>query len=276
MIHFTIHLLIALIALTFAVFMRKNEVHSRRYTVTAYILSMLFLLPIAIKGIFVFFPVIEVYLMPANLYHYIDRTFPFLFFLIFLSVISTIAKQREKRVIYLLLIIFSIYTVHMTVWRFSTPDCYSFDGKIKDGVCIQTSGYTCGASSMVTILKNMNIDATEGEMAKFSGTIPFKGVSNFQTAAGMNRKFRKEALPYNMVLKTYSDKELIKIQTPFLVTIKHAFFCDHMVCVLKIQNDEVILGDPLTGKRSISTEAFLDLWKNVVIEAKLNNSDYKK
>jgi peptidase C39-like protein len=273
MIEFAIHLLIALLSLTFAFLMRKKAENSKRYKITAYIVSILCVLPIAVKGIFVFFPVVEVYLMPASLYHYIDRTFPFLFLLIFLSVISTIAKKREKRLIYLLMIIFSIYTVNMTTWRFTTPACYSFDGKIKDGVCIQTSGYTCGAASMVTFLKNMNTDATEGEMARFSGTIPFKGVSNFQTAAGMNRKFKKEALPYKMVLKTYTNDELMEIQTPFLVTIKHAFFCDHMVCVLYIEENEVILGDPLTGKRSISTKEFLSLWKNVVIEAKLNKHD---
>jgi predicted double-glycine peptidase len=269
MIHFFIHLVVALFAITFAFLMRNKAEDNRKYKITAYAISIVCVIVIAIKGIFVFCPALEAKIMPTSWYYLIDRNFPFLFFIVFLSVASTIGKGREQKVIYALLAIFSIYTIHMPIWRLSTPACYSFKGELKDNVCMQTSGYTCGAASMVTLLNNINIKSTEGEMAELSGTIPYKGVSNFQVLHGMNMKFKKAKQPYATELKVYSDEDLTKIQTPFLVTLKHAFFCDHMVCVLEISDKEVLLGDPLTGRRTITHQEFLNKWKNVIVEIKL-------
>ena len=165
-----------------------------------------------------------------------------------------------------MLILFSIYVIYLPCWRLTTPVCYSYKGTMSDGVCIQSSPYTCGASAMVTLLSQYGIESTEGEMARLTETIPFKGVSNFQAVAGLNRKLIEVNSNFTGKLKVYSDDEIDEIQTPCLTAIKYSLFFDHMICVLKIKQDFVEIADPLKGQRTMTRKKFLDQWRNVNIE----------
>lgn len=231
-----------------------------------YALAILCVLIISMKGIFALDPAIEASLMPVAVYSRIDRTYSFLAFVIFLALISVIAPQKERKSIYAMLILYSIYVIYLPCWRLTTPVCYSYEGLRAGGVCFQSSPYTCGASAMVNLLSEYDIRSTEGEMARLSETIPFKGVSNFQAVAGLNRKLAEEGSNYIGELKVYQDDELDKINTPCLTAIKYSLFFDHMICVLKVDQDFVYVIDSLKGKRKMTREKFLEQWRNVNIE----------
>lgn len=266
MLQFLIHLIVVIASLFFAFIMRKKQEMPFRERAIYYALAILCVIIIVMKGIFVLNPALEAMWMPVAIYSIIDRTYSFLTFVIFLTIISVLAQPRERKTIYGMLILFSIYVIYLPCWRLTTPVCYSYEGVGAGGVCFQSSPYTCGASAMVNLLSQYNIKATEGEMARLSETIPFKGVSNFQAVAGLNRKLAQENSNYVGGLKVYSDDELDKINTPCLTAIKCSIFFDHMICILKVEKDFVEVIDSLKGKRNMTREKFLEQWRNVNIE----------
>ena len=265
---FLLHVLIVLLVFTFLFIMRKHHELSIKKRIVYYILAILCVFIILMKGIFALNPALEAMWMPITIYSRIDRTYSFLCFLIFLALISVIAPQKDKKAIYSMIILFSIYIIYLPAWRLTTPICYTYKGVMKDGVCIQSSPYTCGASAAVTLLSEYKINSTEGEMARLTETIPFKGVSNFQAVVGLNRKLTETNNKYSAVLTVYRDDQLSKIKTPCLAAIKYSFFFDHMICILNVDNDFVEIADPLKGKRSMSRKLFLEQWRNVNIEIK--------
>lgn len=266
MLQFLIHLLVVIISLVFAFMMRKTEELSLKKKIAYYAVAIFCVIIIAMKGIFSLNPALEATLMPVAGYSRIDRTYSFVTFVIFLSIVSVIIPKKDRQTIYVLLGMFSIYVVYLPFWRLSTPECYSLKGRNAGGVCFQTSPYTCGAAAMVNYLRKYNIPATEGEMARLSETIPWKGVSNFQAVSGLNKKLAAENSDYIGKLKVYDDKELDKIKTPCLTAIKYSIFFDHMICVEGVDQDYVYVIDPLKGKRKLSREKFLRQWRNVNIE----------
>lgn len=266
MLQFSIHLLVVIVALVFAFLMRKTKELSLNKKIAYYAVAILCVIIISIKGIFALNPAIEASLMPVAVYSRIDRTYSFLAFVIFLATISVLAQPREKKAIYGMLILFSCYVVYLPCWRLTTPVCHSFEGTKAGGICFQSSPYTCGAAALVNFLKLQKIKATEGEMARLTETIPWKGVSNFQAVAGLNRKLSKANSSYIGELQVYGDDELDKMKTPCLTAIKYSIFFDHMICVEKVDPDFVYVIDSLKGERKMTREEFLEQWRNVNIE----------
>ena len=55
---------------------------------------------------------------------------------------------------------------------------------------------------------------------------------------------------------------------PVIALVKYAPLVDHYVTVLEIRKDEVVVGDPLRGRDSLTHEAFLKKWRKVGIVVK--------
>lgn len=265
MLQFVIHFIFVSGALSFAFFMRKKEL-SLTNKIIYYTLALICVLIIAMKGIFSLNPALEASLMPVAFYSRIDRTYSFVIFIIFLAIISILATPKERKAIYPLLILFSIYVIYLPSWRLSTPACYKNEGKFKNGVCLQSTTYTCGASAIVSFLSKYGIKATEGEMARLTETIPYKGVSNFQAVAGLNRKLEALNSDFTGELKVYRDEELDQMKTPCITSIKYSIFFDHMICIKRIDGDYVYIADPLKGNTKMERDEFLQQWRNVNIE----------
>src|SRR5206468_5816059 len=57
-----------------------------------------------------------------------------------------------------------------------------------DGVCRQTSDYSCGAAAASTFLARLGIAADEQEMATRCGTTPWLGTDEFYACRGLREK----------------------------------------------------------------------------------------
>ena len=132
----------------------KNPLYIKRRR-HLFIGIFLTLLPIIAKMAFSIFPLFEARIMPVEIYAVIRREFWLPFAILFFSFASHLVPPRNRRGVLIIVGILVILVIQQTFWHLSKPKIYNYKGKIVDGVCVQTSGDTCGAASMVTLLSSM-------------------------------------------------------------------------------------------------------------------------
>jgi predicted double-glycine peptidase len=172
---------------------------------------------------------------------------------------------RNRRAVFLMACATCGYVIIMQRWRLATPEAYAFERTMNNGVCMQSSGYTCGAASMVTLLHQHGIEATEGEMAQLSGTIPDRGVTDMQAARALQRKLEALGRLERVRFVIVRDHDPESVPTPYIASIDYSFWFNHMICVLEVHDDRVIVGDPLVGLQVLAPDDFREQWLGVAI-----------
>ena len=133
-----------------------------------------------------------------------------------------------------------------------------------DGVCQQTTPYTCGASAAATLLHHYGITSTEAEMAELCWTNSLSGTDEFCVARGLRLKLGDRALRPALHRATWDD--VVAREAPAMITIKWGILVDHWVVLLEVQDDGAILvGDPLEGVRRYSKADFLATFQGTMV-----------
>lgn len=167
----------------------------------------------------------------------------------------------ERRMIRLLLVVCLMFFVKTGLWMVR-PEVPLL-GPTKwwnRQVCMQSTGYTCVAASLVTLLHAHGIDATEAEMARLSFTEVNGGTTDTRAVYALQRKL--SGLPVEPHYAVMDYEQLRRTVMPCVVAIDWGYFVSHMVPVLRADAKEVVLGDPLSGPRAMSVADFQAVWKN--------------
>lgn len=136
------------------------------------------------------------------------------------------------------------------------------------GVCLQTTGYTCGPAAAVTALRRLGFPAKEGEIALLSQSSSFTGTSPDLLAEALRQKYGPEGLIVNY--RFFKNLDELRQAGLTLAVVKFSFMVDHFVTVLKMNNSAVIVGDPLNGLETIPRNQFLRQWRycGIVLQKK--------
>jgi predicted double-glycine peptidase len=127
------------------------------------------------------------------------------------------------------------------------------------GVCIQTTSFTCGPAAAVTALKQLGLDAEEGDLAMLSYSTPGWGTPPDMLCAALNKRYRKEGLHCEFRrIRTTDDLAEAGIT---IAVVKYKPLVDHYLAVLDVSEDEVVVGDPNRGLRAYFRGDFDDRWK---------------
>lgn len=133
-------------------------------------------------------------------------------------------------------------------------------GRVRaDGLCLQTSGYTCGAAAAAMYLDRLGVPATEAEMAALCVTRR-DGTTDAGIARGLRRK-----LPGRDVRVTAPRYE--DLQAPALVSILLPGRIGHAVLVEEATPEGVRLADPGCGRWRTSRADFEARWQGSAIRA---------
>lgn len=127
------------------------------------------------------------------------------------------------------------------------------------GVCLQTTGFTCGPAAAVTALRRLGLPAEEGKIALLSQTSSFTGTSPDLLAEALQQEYG----PDGLIVNYRFFKNLDKLQQAglTLAVVKFSFMVDHFVTVLKVNDTTVTVGDPLTGLENVPRNEFLKQWR---------------
>jgi hypothetical protein len=252
---------LAMAAATVA-FLPFSKGHCKKVIVGA----VLTLVPIMVKMLFSFFPLLEARIMPVKIYPVIQREFWFPFAVLFFAFASHLVQPRNRRAVLTIVGVLVAVVIQQTSWHLSKPDIYDYKGPMADGVYHQTSPETCGAASAVTMLNTMGIQATEGEMARLSMTAPRKGLTPHQAAYALNVKLGQLGRPEQIAVRAPRLKDLYDLPGPFLAGIRFSSLENHMICVLETTREALVVGDPISfGRKNWSWEYFEKKWSGIII-----------
>jgi predicted double-glycine peptidase len=217
---------------------------------------------------------------PEIEYYFIPRWFALSFEIIWIFPIAVFYASSASKVvstrfasicaIFLSIILF-LFALDSASWVIIKPRINQQLFNIsQDGVCLQSTAYTCGAASAVTLLNCYNIPATESEMAGLSHTVTNRGIKFVPLALGIENKIK----PYGFttaLLRLDWDK-LKRLNQPCVIATKYGFMVDHVVALLGTEDDCAWIGDPLKGKVKWTKQEFLNKWRGTVILITQNSS----
>jgi len=181
--------------------------------------------------------------------------------LILTTPLSRLPKKRDRIIVCVLT---AIMIFSATVWPFIIP---AFDrgdlANLKthmdsNGICLQTTDYTCGPAAAVTALHQLGFTADEGKLAILSETSSTTGTPPDMLAEALQKEYGNQGLIVDC--RPFKDISELKQSGLTLAMVKYSFMVDHWVIVLQVTDSQVIIGDPLDGKVKISYDDFLKKW----------------
>jgi hypothetical protein len=117
----------------------------------------------------------------------------------------------------------------------------------------QTTGWSCGAASCVTLLQAHGIPSTEREMGELCMTLPYRGTTLPRFVRGLTLKLRRSGSPLRV--RAADDLEVADLETfplPALLGIRGSILVGHAVVLLgRTPSGRWRVGDPLEGGKVV-------------------------
>jgi hypothetical protein len=129
----------------------------------------------------------------------------------------------------------------------------------EDGVCRQSTDYTCGPAAAVTALGKLGLRADEGELAVLSYSSPVVGTLPACLTSALRNRYSADGL--SCQYRRFDSIDQLRNAGITLVVVRNAFLLDHCIAVLDVSDDAVIIADPVMGARLMPCEQFEKIWR---------------
>ena len=162
-----------------------------------------------------------------------------------------------------------ICMVQLIVYPFLVPAlirdtlCHLPNNISPDGVCMQSTDYTCGPAAAVTALAQLGVDASEGQIAIDARSAPQMGTPDDMLAAAVEKRYGNRGI--RCEYRHFDSVEQLKPVCPTIAVVKFAFLTDHYVTVLDVNDGTITVADPLEGRRTLTHADFKRKWRSVGI-----------
>jgi hypothetical protein len=178
--------------------------------------------------------------------------------LVFTIGAAHVKRVSGRRLSALLVLVCALYFVRTGLWMVRPPVPELGKTKLQQGVCLQSTPYTCVAASLVTLLSAHGVPTTETEMARLSQTEVYGGATDTRAVRALERRLAGH--PFEIHYEVMSYDRLRQVEPPCLVSTRFGFFVSHMMPVLSATERAVVLGDPLCGRRVLTVAEFRAIW----------------
>ena len=217
-----------------------------------------------------YFPAGEARLFPWNWYPFVEGwwyLFPAMFmFGVAIMVVRHSVWKRDG-----LLVAAGLLLVFCGVHAILLVRPHGLTGQVNaQGICHQTSGYSCSAATAAMLLHQSGIPATEQEMAELCvtrcGNSSLAGTSDSGAMRGLRLKMAGQGRP---VISTPGYHQL---RAPAMVAIRIHERMSHSILVVRVDPDQVKVIDPLYGRGTIPRGQFERDWKGIAINLQRSGS----
>ena len=195
--------------------------------------------------------------------------FGFVAAMVLTTPLSRLPKSRDR---ILVVVLMTANVFFLSLWpffasMFDRDQLARLETNIgRDGVCLQTTDYTCGPASAVTALRKLGLPAEEGRISILSCTSFQEGTPPDMLADALQNEYGKDGLL--VTFRVFKNIPELKQAGLTLAVIKYGFMVDHWVTVLEVTGSEVVVGDPLGGIRHLSYAEFAGQWRYIGIVLK--------
>ena len=176
--------------------------------------------------------------------------------------LSRLPRKGEKLMVWVLMVVF---VACFSVSPFLVP------ALIKDrlsnlktrvdanGICYQTTNYTCAPAAAVTALRKLGLPAYEGELAVLSHSSPVLGTLPGCLNTALQNRYGADGLKTQY--RRFDSVAQLKNAGITLVAVRDAFLLDHCVAVLEVSDQTVTIADPVWGRQLMSVKQFEKIWR---------------
>ncbi|MGH2272888.1 cysteine peptidase family C39 domain-containing protein, partial [Anaerohalosphaeraceae bacterium U12dextr] len=142
-----------------------------------------------------------------------------------------------------------------------------------DGVCRQSTAFTCGPAAAATALRRLGVEVSEGRLAGLSRSCPFIGTAEYdlywgiQAAAGERVRCRYVR---GRVLPELAGGEVMLVMMP------QSRVMNHCVAVVAMTAAAVVVADPSEGLLTLPREYLEEHWTgSAIVMSKLRTQEHK-
>lgn len=181
---------------------------------------------------------------------------------LFSTPLSRLRYERQKAMVRVLAIVCVFYLSVLPFLGEALFRPYLTDLETQldaEGICRQSYGFTCGPAAAVTALEVLGFQAEEGELAILSHTSPTAGTPADLLCAALIKRYAAEGLLCEY--RRFKSISELKTAGVTIAVTKYRFLVDHYVTVLDVTDEDVVVGDPLVGKRQLSHDEFGRIWR---------------
>jgi len=139
-----------------------------------------------------------------------------------------------------------------------------------NGICFQTTAYTCAPAAAVTALRKLGLPAQEGELAVLSHTSPFTGTLPWCLYTALQNRYRADGLECQY--RIFDSTAQLKDAGVILAVVKDAFLLDHCVAIIDVSDKIITVADPVMGRILMPHEQFEKIWRFSGIVLKRNTT----
>ncbi len=140
-----------------------------------------------------------------------------------------------------------------------------------DGLCLQSTAYTCAPAAAVTALNRLGIKAEEGRLAIRARTTPVTGTLPQSLSLAMRDLYASRGLTCRYrQFHSIADLEDAGLT---LAVVKDSLLNDQCVTILDISHEAVTVADPAIGKIAIPRDRFELMWRHSGIVLARTTSD---
>lgn len=182
--------------------------------------------------------------------------------LILTTPLSRLSKERDKQLVMLLMVVMVAFC---SVWPFAAPifnrnRLASIQTRVdSDGICLQSTDYTCGPASAVTVVRKLGLPCEEGEIAILAHTSQAMGTPPGILAETLQKRYARDGL--RCQLQHFRSVAELRSAGLVLALIKFGLMVDHYLVILEVTDKTVVVGDPLSGKAILTHEEFAKKWR---------------
>ena len=140
-----------------------------------------------------------------------------------------------------------------------------------DGVCMQTTDYTCAPAAAVTALAKFGLQADEGQLAVLSHTNPMAGTLPVCLSDALESLYGQKGLKCHY--RRFDSIEQLRGAPVTLAVVKSSLLSDHCIAILEVRDHKVSFADPASGKVTMSFEEFKKIWRFAGITLNITHPD---
>jgi len=178
---------------------------------------------------------------------------------------TPLSRLRSEPVKVQVWILMVLATLKLSVWPFLAPafnreQLSQLQTRLDaNGICRQNTDFTCGPASAVTALRKMGLPADEGEIAISTHCSSAIGTPPDMLARMLQIRYGNQGL--SSEYRVFHCVEELNRPGYTLAVTKYQAWVDHYVVVIEVTNNQVVVGDPLLGLRTISQPDFEKMWR---------------
>ena len=176
--------------------------------------------------------------------------------------ISRLPRTFEKLTIGFLMV---LVVVWFSVLPFLVPALIKDDlSNLKttvnsNGICYQSTDYTCGPAAAVTALRSLGLTADEGELAVLSYSSPIAGTLPTCLSSALQKRYGTEGLKCRY--RYFDSITELRNAGITLAEVRVGFMSSHCVTVLGVSDHIITIADPVVGRRLMSLSEFEKVWR---------------